>query len=164
MKSILPMDRLGRTRPLALATAVAAVLAACGGAPAPASSSGQEAHAGTVALFSSQAPPGDRAGAKRPGLLAALHRAADLGNSRSDAQIVQQVQAEEQAGKVTVDLIGGLHGDFPQLAQAGQLQDLTPLLQKLEQDRHFNPDLLKYGKLGSGKQYYIPWLQATYMM
>ncbi|HKA10232.1 MAG TPA: ABC transporter substrate-binding protein [Candidatus Dormibacteraeota bacterium] len=164
MKSILLMDRLGRTRPLALATAVAAMLAACGGTPAPASSPGNEANAGTVAFLSSQAQPVNEAEGMRRDVLAAFNGTANFDSSRSDAQIVQQVQAEERAGKVTVDLIGGLHGDFPQLGQAGQLEDLTPLLQKLERDRHFNADLLKYGKLGTGKQYYIPWMQATYMM
>lgn len=146
----------------ALATLVAA---ACGGTPAPGGQpSGSQQNVGNVAFLSSQAQPVNEAEAMRRDVLAGFNGTANFDSSRSDSQIVQQVQAEAQAGKSTIDLVGGLHGDFPTLAQAGQLEDLTPLLQKLEQDRHFNPDLVKYGKLGTNKQYYIPWLQATYMM
>jgi multiple sugar transport system substrate-binding protein len=147
-------------------TALATLLAAaCGGTPPPGGqSSGSTQNVGNVAFLSSQAQPVNEAEAMRRDVLAGFNGTANFDSSRSDSQIVQQVQAEAQAGKSTIDLVGGLHGDFPTLAQAGQLEDLTPLLQKLEQDRHFNPDLVKYGKLGTNKQYYIPWLQATYMM
>jgi multiple sugar transport system substrate-binding protein len=50
------------------------------------------------------------------------------------------------------------------MQSADSLEDLTPLLQRLEQDRKFNPTLVNYGKLGTQKQYYVPWLQATYML
>jgi multiple sugar transport system substrate-binding protein len=162
-----PMTRtswLRGTRRLALFVALTAVLAACGGTPAPAGAPRAQANAGTVAFLSSQAQPVNEAEGMRRDVLGAFNGTVNFDSSRSDAQIVQQLQAEEQAGKVTVDLVAGLHGDFPAVAQAGQLEDLTPLLQKLQQDRHFNAELLKYGKLGTGKQYYIPWIQATYMM
>src|SRR5262249_58250889 len=97
MKSILPMDRLGRTRPLALATAVAAVLAACGGTPAPASSSGQEVNAGTVAFLSSQAQPVNDAAAMRRDVLAAFYGTANFDNSPPPAPIGPQVHAHAQA-------------------------------------------------------------------
>src|SRR5215510_2165157 len=87
MKSTLPMDRLGRTRPLALAAAVAAMMAACGGTPAPASSPGNEANAGTVAFLSSQAQPVNEAEGMRRDVLAAFNGTANFDSSRSDAQI-----------------------------------------------------------------------------
>lgn len=168
MTSITPTSWRWRRRPqspvAAVAGFLAALLAACGGTPAPAATPGGQANAGTVSFLSSQAQPVNEAEAMRRDVLGAFKGTVNFDSSRSDAQIVQQLQAEEQAGKVTIDLVAGLHGDFPAPAQAGQLEDLSPLLQKLEQDRHFNPELLKYGKLGTSKQYYIPWLQATYMM
>lgn len=164
MRSIGPLNRVGMARPLAVLTGLAAALAACGGTPAPQSATQNQANAGTVAFMSSQAQPVNEAEAMRRSVLGGFNGTVNFDSSRSDSQIVQQLQAEEQTGKVDMDLVGGLHGDFPSLVQAGQLEDLTPLLQKLQQDRHFNADLLKYGKLGTGKQYYIPWLQATYMM
>lgn len=165
-QAIRTTDSRPQARWLAGLAALATLLAAaCGGTPAPGGQpSGSQQSVGSVAFLSSQAQPVNEAEAMRRDVLAGFNGTVNFDSSRSDSQIVQQVQAEAQAGKSTIDLVGGLHGDFPSLAQAGQLEDLTPLLQKLEQDRHFNPDLVKYGKLGTGKQYYIPWLQATYMM
>lgn len=71
--------------------------------------------------------------------------------------------AQQKAGKVTISLIGGQHGDFPAFVQAGLMDDLTPLLNKLA-DRKFPDTYVKLGKMGSDKQYYIPWAQATYIM
>jgi multiple sugar transport system substrate-binding protein len=149
----------------AVLSALAAVLTACGGTPAPAGGTATtQQNVGTVNFLSSQAQPVNEAEAMRRDVLSGFNGTANFDSSRSDAQIVQQVQAETQAGKSTVDLVAGLHGDFPTLQRADTLEDLTPLLQKLGSDRHFNADLLKYGKLGTQKQYYIPWIQATYMM
>ena len=47
-----------------------------------------------------------------------------------------RITAEQRAGRVTVSLIGGLHGDFAPFVQAEQLEDLTPLMNKLG-DRGF---------------------------
>ncbi len=62
-----------------------------------------------------------------------------------------------------IDVIGGQHGDFPAFVRADILDDLTPLLTRLA-DRQFPDAYVKLGKLGSDKQYYIPWAQATYIM
>src|SRR5205823_4438963 len=48
--------------------------------------------------------------------------------------------------------------------KANDLEDLTPLVQQLEKSRQFDPKLVQLGKLGTSKQYYIPWMQATYFM
>jgi multiple sugar transport system substrate-binding protein len=75
-----------------------------------------------------------------------------------------RITAEQKANKVTVSLIGGLHGDLESFVKAGYLEDLTPLQQKLA-DRGF-PDqftqLAHYGQ--ADKTYYIPWMQATYVL
>ena len=77
---------------------------------------------------------------------------------------VDRVLAETKAGKVNVGVIGGLHGDFATFAKEDVLQDLTPLLSKLA-DRKFPATFVELGKLGSkDKQYYIPWMQATYVL
>ncbi len=75
-----------------------------------------------------------------------------------------RVLAETKAGKVNIGVIGGLHGDFALFAKEGALEDLTPLMAKLA-DRKFPATFAELGKLGSkDKQYYIPWMQATYVM
>jgi multiple sugar transport system substrate-binding protein len=158
---------MSRASLLTLLTLLAAVLSACGGTPAPAggspTASGQ-ANVGAVEFLSSQAQPVDEAEGMRRQVLASFNGKVDFNATLTGAQIVSKVLAEHQAGKVDIDVDGDLHGNFPPLQEAGALQDLTPLMQKLEKDRKFNPALVKYGKLGTQKQFYVPWIQATYMM
>lgn len=83
----------------------------------------------------------------------------------SDAEgvVVDRIVAEQKSGKVNVGVIGVLHGTFPNLLAANALEDLTPLLAKLN-DRPMVKEFVTLGKLGTDKQYYIPWMQATYIM
>ena len=71
--------------------------------------------------------------------------------------------AQQKAGKVTIALLGGVHGDFPAFIKAGLMDDVTPLLNKLS-DRNIPAEYVTLGKMGTDKQYYIPWAQATYIM
>ena len=81
----------------------------------------------------------------------------------SEAPFMDRIIAEQKTGKITVGLIGALHGTFPNLIQANALEDLTPLVAKLK-DRPIVKEFMTLGKLGTDKQYYIPWMQATYIM
>ncbi len=83
----------------------------------------------------------------------------------SDAEgvVVDRILAEQKAGKVAVGVVGVLHGTFPNLLAANALEDLTPLVAKLS-DRPIVKEFMTLGKLGTDKQYYIPWMQATYVM
>jgi multiple sugar transport system substrate-binding protein len=83
----------------------------------------------------------------------------------SDAEgvVVDRIVAEQKSSKVTVGVIGVLHGTFPNLLAANALEDLTPLLAKLS-DRPIVKEFMTLGKLGTDKQYYIPWMQATYVL
>jgi multiple sugar transport system substrate-binding protein len=74
-----------------------------------------------------------------------------------------RVTAEQKAGKVTVGVIGGQHGDFAPFVKSGYMDDVTPLVQRLA-DRNFPPKFLDLSKFGSDKNYYVPWAQATYVL
>jgi multiple sugar transport system substrate-binding protein len=74
-----------------------------------------------------------------------------------------RVTAEEKAGKVTVGLIGGQHGDFAPFVKSGYMDDVTALVQRLS-DRNFPPKFLDLSKFGADKNYYVPWAQATYVL
>src|SRR5512133_3430743 len=72
-----------------------------------------------------------------------------------------RITAEAKAGKGTVSLLGGLHGDFLTIQQyLTNLNDVAKQLTKAG----IPPDLMKLGRLGTNKQLYIPWMQATYIM
>ncbi len=77
--------------------------------------------------------------------------------------ILDRILAESKTGKVNGSVVGALHGAFPNLIAANALEDLTPLLEKLK-DRPIVKEFLTLGKMGTDKQYYIPWMQATYIM
>jgi multiple sugar transport system substrate-binding protein len=81
----------------------------------------------------------------------------------SDATQIDRLNAEKKAGKYTIGVIGALHGTYPNLLAIDVLQDLTPLATKLA-SRGINKGFMALGKLGTDKQYYIPWMQATYVM
>jgi len=74
-----------------------------------------------------------------------------------------RITAEQKAGKVTVGVIGGQHGDFAPFVKSGYMDDVTPLVQRLA-DRNFPPKFLDLSKFGSDKNYYVPWAQATYVL
>jgi multiple sugar transport system substrate-binding protein len=75
-----------------------------------------------------------------------------------------RMNAEQKASKVTVSLIGSLHGDLEPFSKAGYLEDLTPLVQKLG-DRGFAPAFMELAHLGQkDKTLYVPWMQATYVL
>ena len=73
-----------------------------------------------------------------------------------------RIVAEGKTSKGTVGVIGALHGDFGAL-DPNLFEDLTPLATKLK-DRGFPAEFLELGKMGTAKQIYIPWMQATYIL
>ena len=82
----------------------------------------------------------------------------------SDAEFDNRVQAEARAGRGTVDLLGGLHGNFSTLQDKNILVDLSDLVKEFSSGKTaIGKDFMTLGKLGTNKQYYIPWMQATYV-
>ncbi len=150
----------------ALTFGVLLLILACGGTPAPSggATASTQTDVGKVEFLSSQGQAVNEAEGMRKQVLAGFNGTTDFNTSLTGAQMVPKLLAEHQASKVDVDLVGDIHGDMVPLQAAGALQDLTPLLEKLQKDRKFNSQLVAYGKMGTQKQYYIPWLQATYMM
>lgn len=70
-----------------------------------------------------------------------------------------RIQAEEKAGKGSIDLIGGLHGEL-----TGLKDDVVDLSGVDLGDVKVNENYRKLGMLGTDQQKYLPWMQATYLM
>jgi multiple sugar transport system substrate-binding protein len=73
-----------------------------------------------------------------------------------------RMRAETEAGKRTVSVVGALHGEL-QPHVPNDLQPIDDVAASLL-DRGIPANLMTLGKLGTDKQQYIPWMQATYVM
>ena len=82
-----------------------------------------------------------------------------------EGPMIDLLKAEAEAGEGTVDLVGALHGTFPVLANEDLLFDLSDLLASIQEEYELPEAFVTLGKLGTEDyQYYIPWMQATYIM
>ncbi|ASJ13031.1 ABC transporter substrate-binding protein [Thermococcus thioreducens] len=75
--------------------------------------------------------------------------------------LITRLEGEQQTGKVTIDVIGDLHGGLDYMAAKGWLEDLGGM-PKLE-GRTFINTLEKYSYI-RGQKVYVPWMSATYVM
>jgi multiple sugar transport system substrate-binding protein len=155
-----------RIRPISAVVAASAAAAALataaflgGGEQAAASSKA----AGNVVFFSNQLAQVTEVDQVRNTLLKGFNGSVDyIVPPVGQPQVFfNRVQAEAQAGKGTISLLGALHGDYLTIQQ--YLTDLTPVAKQLT-NAGIPADLMTLGKLGTNKQVYIPWMQATYIM
>jgi multiple sugar transport system substrate-binding protein len=160
-----PGSRITRRSALRLGagTLGAAVLGAAGCAPsADKAKTGGGGGGGALVFLSTQLSPVEEAEKMRQKILADYGGKVDfLGEDFGPFN--DRIEAEARAGKGTVGVIGGEHGDLAGLAAKGRLMDLSDLTQQLA-DRGFNQDYLELAKLGGDKPVYIPWMQASYIM
>ena len=80
-----------------------------------------------------------------------------------EGPLVDLILAGAQAGQSEVDVIGALHGTFPPLQDT--MINMIDIADDLSADREFAPAFLEAGLLGTSDYlYYVPWMQATYIM
>lgn len=120
-----------------------------------------QAQSQTVFL-STQLRPIEEATAVRQELLSGLEKPVDY-VVEEPPQFAVRMEAERQAGKHTISLVGALHGELSPLADKQSLEPLDDLAKKLA-SAGMPQSLIDLGKLGKTEQQYIPWMQATYVM
>jgi multiple sugar transport system substrate-binding protein len=136
-----------------------ALLLAC----TPSAQPAQPPGGGPLIFFSTQFKPVEEAEKMRQLILKDAPVVADF-IPEDPGPFNDRLIAEQKAGKVTVSLVGGLHGDFAPFVKTDQLEDLCALLGKLG-DREFPASYLELARLGTrDKSYYVPWMQATYVL
>lgn len=74
---------------------------------------------------------------------------------------VDRTRAEAKAGKGNIDVLVGLHGDFVTFQNEGLVREIGDVATQI---KTLPAPLVKIGKLGTAKQYYVPHSQATYVM
>jgi multiple sugar transport system substrate-binding protein len=116
----------------------------------------------SIVFLSSQLSPIAEAEAMRNTILADFEGQVDF-VPEDVGPFNDRVLAEAEAGSGEVSLIGGLHGDFAAFQADGLLMDLSDLLEELS-DRNLVADFVELGRFGTDQIFYIPWMQATYIM
>ncbi len=82
-----------------------------------------------------------------------------------EGPLLDLVIAGAQTGSGEVDVVGSLHGSFPPLAREDSMMNMSDIAEDLMDSRDFAPAFLDTGLLGTDDYlYYIPWMQATYIM
>ena len=117
---------------------------------------------GKVVILSTQANPVEEQEKMRGVVLKAFPGQPEFVGMEEPA-LIDRVLAEAKAGQGSADVLIALHGTYPTLQAADALMDLSDLVPILE-DRHIPEAFMELGRLGTDKQYYIPVMQATYIM
>ncbi|MET0086949.1 MAG: ABC transporter substrate-binding protein [Sedimenticola sp.] len=117
--------------------------------------SGMLAAGDILLFFSTQFAPVEEARRVREEVLSGYGRPVDFQPFEERETFFSLVKGSSKAG-----LLGGLHGDMVSLAKENQLQPVDDLADGLGMVDAY----VELGKLGTSHQYYIPWIQATYIM
>lgn len=141
---------------LGLATAAAPVLAACSGA----STSGSASGAGTVNFLCTQFTPIQERQNFQQILKSRAGKIKVAFNPVDSGVFGATVKSQEQAHKVQISLLGGLHGDLTPYQD--DLESLDSLSSSLS-GRGFPAAIAQLGRMGGSSVRYIPWMQASYI-
>lgn len=80
-----------------------------------------------------------------------------------EGPLVDMLLAGAETGQVEIDVVGALHGTFPPLQDV--MMNMIDVADDLSADREISQAFLETGLLGTDDVlYYIPWMQATYIM
>ena len=147
----------------ALALAIGVLAGACGPSATPTASGSGAVSSEPFVMLSTQFNTVTESEAVRRQILAGFTVAPVDFLGSAAGPFVDRITAETKTSKGQVGVIGGVHGDFAGFSDLTIFEDLTPLAQKLK-DRGIAQEFMDLGKLGTNRQVYIPWMQATYIM
>jgi multiple sugar transport system substrate-binding protein len=131
-------------------------------AESPGAAGSPAADAGEIVFLSTQFTPIEEAEAMRNVILGDFTGQVEF-LPQDNAAFTDRIRAEAQSGQTTSSIAGGLHGDFAPFLEEELLEDVTPLMNDL-QDRGFPESFVELSRLGTENHYYVPWMQATYVM
>ena len=107
-------------------------------------------------FWSTQAQPIEETQAMREQVLAGFPGGVSFQPADAGPWLTR-LQAELQSGTGTIAVLGALHGDFTPVSDG--LADLSAV-----DVSAVAPGFVELGKLGTGEQRYIPWMQASFVM
>jgi multiple sugar transport system substrate-binding protein len=156
-----PIDR----RTLLARTAAAGGMLAAGGVLASRDLAAPYQASGDVTFYSTQLNTVQESEAFRNVLLQGFGGKVDAIFAATDAAFVTRVQSEAQTGRGSVDVLAALHGTFTTFEDKNLLLDLSDVVKDFTTGKSaISKDFLNLGKIGTNRQLYIPWIQATYVV
>ncbi len=160
--------RRGMCRALLVAAAVLLFICSCDKRPpTPTEPSPQPfefdtAPTAPITFLSTQLNPVEEAGKMRTSILRDFPGSVDF-RPNDNNWLFNQIEAELKSDHAAAILVGALHGDLARLHEEGALRPLGDLFASLG-DRDFPETLAGMSLLDGKEPYYIPWLQATFVM
>lgn len=118
--------------------------------------------ASTIEFLSTQLNPVEEAGKMRTVILKDFPGEVDF-RPNDSAFFSRQIDALLKKNPDESILLGALHGDFVKLYEDKRLQSLDRVYEGLK-DRNFTESILNLSRLDGKGIYYIPWMQASYVM
>lgn len=111
-----------------------------------------------VLFWSNQAVPVEEAQKMRDQVLKDFPGGADF-QPQDPGPFITRIQAERDAGSGQIGVVGALYGDLASFSD--YWMDLSDIdLSGIAP----SPAFMELGKLGTGEQKFLPWMQATYVM
>jgi multiple sugar transport system substrate-binding protein len=157
-----------RQRWAIVATSLALLAAACGSGgtddgDASGGGGGGGGDGGSVVFFGTGFHAVEEREAIESEVLADHEGDTDFVTVGTEAELIDRMVAEAETDRGEVSLVNGIHGDLVDLQSQGLLTDLSEVADELA-DAGIPRELLDLGKLGTDTQWYIPWLQASYVV
>jgi multiple sugar transport system substrate-binding protein len=116
----------------------------------------------TVTFLSTQMNPVEEAGKMRNSILKDFPGRVDF-RPNDNSRILGQIGSLFKSNPIDSVLIGAAHGDFVSLYEKGALRPMDYEMSRLAK-RRFPEALVALGRLDGKDAYYVPWMQATYVM
>ncbi len=115
-----------------------------------------------ITFLSTQMNPVEEAGKMRNVILKDFPGVVDF-RPNDSSFLSAQVESTLKGNPSASILLGALHGDLVTMAEKNELQSVDSIYGKLEA-RDFFEDLLELTQLNKKEMYYIPWMQASFVM
>ncbi len=115
-----------------------------------------------IIFLSTQLNPVEEAGRMRSSILKDFWGRVDF-KPNDNGHLFSQIGVTAERSPDARILIGALHGDLATLRDEGLLRPLQDIFSGLE-GRDFYEPLVRLARLGGDSLYYVPWMQASFVM
>lgn len=116
----------------------------------------------SILFLSTQMNPVEEANIMRSTILKNFKVAVDF-QPNDNSHIFELLPYERKKDHLRSIIFGGLHGDFYTLSERDLLMPLNELYGVLNKNKFINA-FVNFGSINSDNYFYIPWMQATYIM